>query len=529
MLRDGAIALWPLTAGNESGTAGLGPRGRPAQLFGLVPHPTSGPVLSGVRRLALTFHANSRFITPLTAGLGPGDAWTVEMWVRADGCSGENERLGGTSSRGPRGRQGLDLFHYPSNAAAPCRLGAELWSDNAFLGGCAAETPPIAGRWQHFAVTYGKPVIHCWTDGAATGRGVLRPGGDNATTPFGIAGSGNRYSAALATASLSEVAVYPFALTRDALRRHASPGSVTAPHQVIRCPACDGVSRLDGLAPGWGSWRRCAHCSLAFVHPLALSQPPTTLYEAAYRGDVKEAGMCQYQERLAYRDVIVGDLRRPELGLWTEAFPLALQWFGERTPEGATLLELGCAFGYFLTACRSRGFDAVGLDVAATVVDLVRSEGFRAWHGELSSLPPSFVTPAAVASFFVLHHLADPLAWLCEVRARFPDAVVALAVHGHDDAGRPSTRYSDPPRTLTRWSGPALRAVLERAGYDVEIVPCIGGPRPGLNRARHVAGLLRRLPRAWLMVKRVERRLRPALVREPKGSVLLALATPRHA
>jgi hypothetical protein len=135
------------------------------------------------------------------------------------------------------------------------------------------------------------------------------------------------------------------------------------------------------------------------------------------------------------------------------------------------------------------------------------------WHGTLDTMPQEFVTPDAIVSFFVLHHLEDPLGFLKSVIARWPLALVATAEYGHGRA-KPTSR-AFPPRTLTRWTKASLAQVLGRAGYNASAVGiCSTGSEHGLISP--ICSLMRVtivLPALYRMGKRIQRRVLPKLLR----------------
>jgi hypothetical protein len=221
VLADGAAALWPLGSTNTGGSGALGSSASQADLQGTIPATTKGPRLSGTEHTALAFRGTGRFVTALTAGLTAADAWTVEMWVRADGCSTTFERLAATSSLDSAGREGLDLLHYPASSPAACGYGAEVWDKGVFLGGCATRGKQVAHRWQLLAFSYSARTLSCFVGGTLVGVGHLRSLAVPPSTALGLGGAGNGYDAGLSTASLAEVAFYPRALSSKDLLPHA--------------------------------------------------------------------------------------------------------------------------------------------------------------------------------------------------------------------------------------------------------------------------------------------------------------------
>ena len=236
---------------------------------------------------------------------------------------------------------------------------------------------------------------------------------------------------------------------------------------TVECPVCGSESAFSEEAPDWGEWYRCANCTLEFVQPLRLDESPLSLFDGAYQGQRRRSGMEEFGKRFKMRRALI---RRPQLWFWTPAFSQVLAWLKLRVPSGSTVLEVGCGLGYFLHEMRNAGFEPVGLDVAESVVGLLRSEGFKTWHGTVDTLPQGWVEPAAIVSFFMLHHVDDPLTFFSILRKRWPRTPIALAAYG------PSNKdfQSHPPRTLTRWSARSLAEVMNRAGYLARTVSVSG-------------------------------------------------------
>lgn len=295
----------------------------------------------------------------------------------------------------------------------------------------------------------------------------------------------------------------------------------------VDCPVCGNRTDRVADAVGWGEWRTCRECTLEFAYPLRLGHDPKVLFDAAYQGKVQASAMTDFGRRVAQRRAILDQLQDPSLWFWTPAFSDVLTWLKTRINRGSTVLELGCGLGFFLHALRREGYCAVGLDVADTVVKLNRDDGFRVWHGPVETLPPGWVKPDAVVSFFMLHHLDDPLRFLRAIRERAPTAPLAIAVYGPTNRG---TAASMPPRTLIRWNARALATALDRAGYasTVREVQSTGSERYFLKDLRALLARTREVPWMYRVGKRVESGV---LSRMPKklrqdAYVVLAMGEP---
>ncbi len=296
---------------------------------------------------------------------------------------------------------------------------------------------------------------------------------------------------------------------------------------ALACPVCGSASVGGDAIPGWGRWRVCSSCTLTFADPLTREQDPVALFSDAYRGDVATNDMTDFHDRVQQRTVILDDLGSPELWFWTPAFDQVLDWVQRTVPAGGTVLDLGCGLGFFLHALRKRGFNAVGLDVADDPVRLNRQDGFEVWQGPVESLPDNWQQADAVVSFFMIHHLENPTAFFDTVRARYPQAPLAVAAYGPTNIGQAA---SLPPRTLIRWNSKGLGAALGRAGYTTELhdVRSTGIELAPVAKVRRLAAKTARYPRLYKVGKLVESRLVQLI---PKGRtmdsfVVLALARP---
>jgi SAM-dependent methyltransferase len=297
----------------------------------------------------------------------------------------------------------------------------------------------------------------------------------------------------------------------------------TAPAAV--CPVCGGASTFVEQQPGWGTWHRCSFCDLGFVEPRRLPREPTSLFDAAYRGNESEGGFPDFAHRMRQRKALLAD---PRLWFWSPAFQETIDFARRRAGRGATVLELGCGLGFLLHALRREGFEAVGMDPAKTVVELNRADGFEVWHGTLDTMPRDWARPDVVVAFFMLHHLEDPLGFVREIQLRWPQAPLVIAQYGPSNQNAYSSMA---PRNLTKWNASSLACLLERAGYraDVRNLDSSGSEWPMLDRGRAVLfELLIRVPWLYRVSKRAFDRIVPLVARpfRQESFVLLAFAEP---
>ncbi len=223
----------------------------------------------------------------------------------------------------------------------------------------------------------------------------------------------------------------------------------------VTCPICGG----PGKPISWQPMHRCLLCGLVFAHPLP-ALPPVELFDAAYTGKVDANDAREFYHRLKNRASHIKDER---LGLWSPLQHQALDWIQEQWEPKTPVLEIGPGIGAFMHALRRRGYYPIGLDVAWGVIDPLQKEGFKAHVGTVDSCPQ--VQASLLCSFFVLHHLPDPLGWLRTIRERWPRPLI-LATHPAPARRPPASSF--PPRTYTWWECRSLETVLDLAGYRIE-------------------------------------------------------------
>lgn len=251
VLDDRVDTLWTLRDADglqaRDQVAALGSSPRPATVVGGTISGTTSP--TGAR--GALFLRGGRLVTPVRSGLASGDAFTVELGMRADACTSAWGRVLGTTDLAQTGREGFEVLYFPEQfAKSPCRVGVEFWHQGTYLGGChPREVPPI-GRWTHFAVVYSAGQVSCFRDGALVEHEALKlPKSAASSTgpvvfaqpgPLGIGGTGSGWQGPLDGMSLAEVGLYRTALPAAKVAAHAKlldpPATAAAPVKKVAKP-----------------------------------------------------------------------------------------------------------------------------------------------------------------------------------------------------------------------------------------------------------------------------------------------------
>ena len=136
------------------------------------------------------------------------------------------------------------------------------------------------------------------------------------------------------------------------------------------------------------------------------------------------------------------------------------------------LLELGCAYGFFLDEARSY-FDVHGIEVSDTAARFCRSRGLDVEHGVLTENFVARQTPFdAVVMLDVVEHLPEPDVSLeLLYRAMKPGARLLLTTGDWESALSrimgSSWRLMTPPQHIFFFSPRTMSSMLARLGFDV--------------------------------------------------------------
>ena len=152
------------------------------------------------------------------------------------------------------------------------------------------------------------------------------------------------------------------------------------------CPACGRLETAATLDKGRHRYLVCGSCGTASLE----SGKEDADYEAGYftRGD--SAGYFDYD----------ADRR-----LHLETAHRRLHSAEHVTPDLARVVDLGAALGFTLQAARSRGSEAVGVEVSKYATGRLQEAGYEV-HRSLAELPPAEFD--AVLFGQVLEHMPDP-------------------------------------------------------------------------------------------------------------------------
>jgi len=220
---------------------------------------------------------------------------------------------------------------------------------------------------------------------------------------------------------------------------------MTSQEELLCCLVCGStIGRdADAVAPV----RRCTACHFGWTR--ASLAAPRELYNR------RPGGPANYLEASSRR--YESDLR--------------LRWLlGTGIP--ASLLEVGCAGGFFLEAAAKAGIAATGIDVSLAAVRFAREElGLAVTAGSFEEA--SFADPVeALCAFAVLEKVEDPHDFLLAARqALAPGGRLAVEVPNIASAAarRLGARWPQAQAGYQRWhfTPDSLARLITRHGFQV--------------------------------------------------------------
>lgn len=235
---------------------------------------------------------------------------------------------------------------------------------------------------------------------------------------------------------------------------------------------------------------QCGTCGLVFVGKSLKPEELIALYDESYYEDSDQPGYAGYGEA-------EGRKRHHDRSLLKELEAIV--------PPG-DILELGCAYGYFLDEARRRGWRVRGVE-PSTHAARHASEvlGLEVSTASFTDLPVEPESLDVIALWDVIEHLPNPrqtvehaLVWLR------PGGVLALST---GDVGSLSARLHGPDWSLMTppwhqffFSRRTLRYLLEGAGFTVVKFGGDGSVAvdPGSIRPRVPAPLAALLRHPWV-------------------------------
>ena len=242
-----------------------------------------------------------------------------------------------------------------------------------------------------------------------------------------------------------------------------SPARLATGLEAIPCPLC-GSEATSPRSYTFEPHRvvRCAGCGLWYLSPRLDEQ---AMLESYRDHSYFEGGGPGYRSYRSQEATLRHTFRR------------FLRALDARGATGGSLLEVGCAYGFFLEEA-SPWFDLrVGTEFSAQAAEQARERADRIVLGGLEGLADERFDAAAV--IHVIEHVYDPVAFLVQLREHLaPGGWAIVATPDMGGFWRPLMGRRWPffkiPEHVTYFDRRTLRRLFAAAGYrDVQQVPYV--------------------------------------------------------
>jgi SAM-dependent methyltransferase len=224
----------------------------------------------------------------------------------------------------------------------------------------------------------------------------------------------------------------------------------------LACPACDRTMahrfrfRVDGC-----DILQCPGCGLGRTASREFDPA------AYYTGDYFSGGHADgYSDYLGSEPVLRREFARSVA-------------FVRKYRNGGRLLELGCAYGFFLMEA-ARHFEVTGLELAQTAVDHCRDRGLDVIHGAADAANLQKVGHVDVIVLLdVIEHLPDPARTLALCHRQLNPGGIVVITTG--DFGSLTARLAGarwrlmtPPQHLWFFTRDSMRGMARTLGFAIE-------------------------------------------------------------
>jgi SAM-dependent methyltransferase len=202
---------------------------------------------------------------------------------------------------------------------------------------------------------------------------------------------------------------------------------------------------------------KCLACGLGVLDPRPEPDQLTHLYDRAYFESHYHGELKPDSDRMTQR-------------LKQESHRLR---FFRPFKKAGRILDIGCGRGYFLLACRQKGYAVEGVDVSADTASYVNSVLNIAVHlGSVDSLALPDASYDVITLWHSLEHTADPNVYMENARRWLKDdGILVVDVPNHEgfDARKIGGKWAqwDLPFHFYHFTPHSLETLLGLHGFDI--------------------------------------------------------------
>jgi 2-polyprenyl-3-methyl-5-hydroxy-6-metoxy-1,4-benzoquinol methylase/spore coat polysaccharide biosynthesis predicted glycosyltransferase SpsG len=239
--------------------------------------------------------------------------------------------------------------------------------------------------------------------------------------------------------------------------------SSLSPQVTRSCPVCGKVENNRSIARFTErTYRRCLYCGIIYMERIRL---PIVKYDKEYFFDAykKQYGKTYLED---FTNLTVLAKRR---------LSIIRSLLTKNEPGNPFILDIGCAYGPFLSAAKNEGFSPAGIDPAHDAVRYVQETlGIPAVQGFFPDCQLPYAPPYNIITlWYVIEHFRDCAAILTEIKKILkPGGILAFSTPSFSGiSGRKSFHNfleKSPADHFTVWSPKMCKKVLSLADFKVK-------------------------------------------------------------
>ncbi len=224
-----------------------------------------------------------------------------------------------------------------------------------------------------------------------------------------------------------------------------------------RCILCQTREREKLIEKDNWSVYRCPECGLGFLDPRPSEKEIENLYRSEYFSEQYDAGLDP--DSAEYRKRLNGEQHRLK--------------FIKSIKSSGDLLDIGCGYGYFLDACRRKGYKVQGLDVSRWAAQYaVEKLNLSVTAGKIKNVIFPEKTFDIITMWHSLEHTPDPCTAVQKAKKWLkPDGILVIDV--------PDYKGTDAQKTWEKWVGwqipyhywhftfQSLKKLLEKHNFSI--------------------------------------------------------------
>ncbi len=205
---------------------------------------------------------------------------------------------------------------------------------------------------------------------------------------------------------------------------------------------------------------RCNTCGLIFVNPFLENKEIKDMYSEDYfKNSVSQT--LGYKDYLSDKEKYLMDIRK-----------ILIPYLNKFTNNKGKILDIGCAFGYFLNEVKNNGWDPYGVDISLYAVKKAKELfNMNIFHGTVEEANFNDKEFKVITIFNVLGHVKDPLNLLKEVNRILDDNGLLIIRTSNLDSFEALLQkenfYLIKEDHLHYFSPATMKKILEKAGFSI--------------------------------------------------------------